>query len=462
EAFAGILAALMVREQTGRGQNLEATLVNGLAALDYFGTMHWQYARSAGETPSVTISPSSGVMAFTRTMLYLATQDSRFLTTTGMLPKEVRALARIAGLEHLLDDPRFASAPKFPAVEDAQAWEMAMWTAFRAKPYAEWLPALLADPDVAFETLVSSEEALDHPQMVHNGEVVTVDDPDHGPVRVVGPVAWLEKTPATVDRLAPAQGAHGDPLTGPAPLRASGPPPTHALAGVTIIECGYFFAMPFAMTLAASLGARVIKIEGQFGDPFRNSFGAPETTAVRVMEGKESLSIDLAGARGREVMHRLVSEANAFVTSFRTGVPERLGLDYDTLRAINPSLVYLHATGYGADGPFANRAMYATAAQAAAGGLRRHAGVWLDPETTIDWPVEAIEAVVKPRLGAPTDGDSNAALAVLSSLLIGLTHQRRTGEGQLVRTSMLGGNALMYSDDFCSYRDKPPRRGPDE
>jgi len=462
EAFAGILAALMVREQTGRGQHLEATLVNGMSTLDYFGTMHWQYARAAGETPSVTISTSSGVMAFTRTMLYHATQDSRFLTTTGMLPKEMRALTRITGLEHLLDDPRFASAPKFPTVEDAQAWEMAMWAAFRSKPYAEWLPMLLADPDIAFETLVSSEEGLDHPQIIHNGEVITVDDPGHGPVRMVGPVAWLEKTPARVERLAPAHGAHAGPLAGPAPVRASGRAPAHALAGVTIVECGYFFAMPFAMTLAASLGARVIKIEGQMGDPFRQSFGAPETTAVRVMEGKESLSIDLASPQGREIMHRLVSEANAFVTSFRSGVPERLGLDYDTLRAINPSLVYVHATGYGADGPYAHRAMYATAAQAAAGALNRHAGVWLDPETTIDWPVDAIEAVIKPRLAAPTDGDSNAALAVLSSLLLGLTHQRRTGEGQLVRTSMLGGNALMYSDDFCSYRDKPPRLGPDE
>ena len=80
-------------------------------------------------------------------------------------------------------------------------------------------------------------------------------------------------------------------------------------------------------------------------------FGDPETTAVRVMEGKESLSIDLQHPAGREVMHKLVTEADVFVTSFRPGVPARLGLDYETLSALNPKLVYVHAAGYGIDGP---------------------------------------------------------------------------------------------------------------
>jgi crotonobetainyl-CoA:carnitine CoA-transferase CaiB-like acyl-CoA transferase len=72
-----------------------------------------------------------------------------------------------------------------------------------------------------------------------------------------------------------------------------------------------------------------------------------------------------------------------------------------------------------------------------------------------------IEAIIKPRIACPTDGDSNAALSVLSAVMLTLTHQRRTGEGQHVSLSMLGGNALCYSDDFCAYRDKPPLPGPD-
>ena len=456
-AVAGILAALIVRERTGRGQHLDATLVNGISALDYFGTMHWQNARAKGEKPLVSISTKAPSMAATRTMLWLATKDSRFITTTGMVPKEARALVRAAGIEHILDEPRFAHAPKFPTATDAQDFEDILWEAFRTKTLDEWMPILRADRDIAFEAAVTSEEALDHEQIVHSGDVVRIDDATHGHVEMIGPIAHFSDTPSRIEQLAPDLGANAGPLSGPAPVgREPGPAPEFALAGVTIVECGYFFAMPFSTALAGALGARVIKIEGKDGDPFRFSFGDPETTAVRVMEGKESLSIDLQHPAGRQVMHKLLAGADIFVTSFRPGVPDRLGLDYGTLRALNPKLVYVHAAGYGTDGPYSDRAMYATAATAAVGGMNRHAGSWLDPQLTQDWGVPELSAVIKPRLAAPTDGDSNAALSVLSAMLLGLAHQRRTGQGQHVSLSMLSGNALCYSDDFCRYADKAP------
>ena len=461
-ALAGILAALIDRERTGRGQHVDATLVNGISALDYFGTMHWQYARSQGETPLVTISTKAPSMAATRTAVWLATKDSRFVTVTGMVPKESRALCRALGTEHVLDEPRFANAPKFPTAEDAQAYEDLLWEAMRTRTLEEWLPILRADKDIAFEAAVTSEEGLDHPQVVHNAEVVTVEDPTLGPVQMIGPIARFSAAPSRVRALAPELGANRGPLTGPERPAGDASFPKHPLSGVTIVECGYFFAMPFSTALASTLGARIIKIEGKDGDPFRMSFGAPETTAVRVMEGKESLSLDLQHPSGREIMHTLVAGADVFITSFRPGVPERLGLDHATLAALNPRLVYVHATGYGTEGPYSNRAMYATAAGAAVGATARHGGSWLDPALTQDWSVMELEAVIKPRLGPPVDGDSNAALAVLSAIMLGLTYQRRTGTGQHVALSMLGGNALCYSDDFCRYASKPPRMPTDE
>ncbi|MFI5040788.1 MAG: CoA transferase [Acidimicrobiales bacterium] len=454
-AVAGVLAALIVRERTGQGQHLDVTLANGISALDYFGTMHWQHARAKGERPMVSITPSAPSMAATRTMVWVATKDSRFITATFMLPREVRALARALGIEHVLDEPRFGAAPKFPTAQDAQDFEDVLWEAFRTRTLAEWLPILRADPDIAFEAAVTSEEALEHPQVQHNGEVISLSDSTRGPVRMIGPLATFAASPSRIERLAPELGANEGALRGPAPAAGDEPAPEHALSGVTIVECGYFFAMPFSTNLAAALGARVIKIEGKDGDPFRSAFGDPETTAVRVMEGKESLSIDLQHPAGREVMHKLLADADIFVTSFRPGVPERLGLDYGTLHALNPRLVYVHAAGYGTDGPYGNRAMYATAATAAVGGMSRHAGAWLDPQLTEGWGVMELTALIKPRLAAPTDGDSNAALAVLSAMLLGLAHQRRTGEGQHVSMSMLGGNALCYSDDFCQWAGKP-------
>ena len=80
----------------------------------------------------------------------------------------------------------------------------------------------------------------------------------------------------------------------------------------------------------------------------RFSFGAPESGAARVMEGKESLTVDLRTPEGRQLAHEVIAKADAFVNGFRSGIAERQGLDYETLREINPRLVAdLHASGYG-------------------------------------------------------------------------------------------------------------------
>ena len=124
--------------------------------------------------------------------------------------------------------------------------------------------------------------------------------------------------------------------------------------------------------------------------------------------------------------------------------------------------MYVHAAGYGVDGPYAHRPIYAQVAQAVAGSIGRYGGRWLDPAFTQTLsPIEA-QIVILPRLRGIVDGDSNAALAVLSSILLAVYDQRRTGRGQFVSTTMIGGNALAYADDFLRYTGKPPLPTPDE
>jgi crotonobetainyl-CoA:carnitine CoA-transferase CaiB-like acyl-CoA transferase len=276
-----------------------------------------------------------------------------------------------------------------------------------------------------------------------------------GRVREIGPVAALSRTPSVIQKSAPALGAHGERFPAAAPVAGDGPTPASPLAGVTIVEFGYFYAMPFGVTLAGSLGARVIKLEDGSGDPMRQAFGG-DAGSAKVTEGKESLSIDLKSDAGRAIVHRVLETADVFVVGFRPGVAERLGIDYDTVSKLNPRLVYVHAGGYGVSGPYAARPLYAFAAGACAGNFQRHAGFWMDPELTTGFSVPELQAVVAPRLRGPVDGDSNAALAVCSAILLGLTHQRRTGEGQFVSTTMILGNAYGYSDDFNAYAGKPP------
>src|SRR3954447_4104836 len=367
-AASGIVAALLARQQTGRGQQLEVPLYFGAQVVDYFGLMTWLLM--AGKVDLSAGKPAAGGGAPRKTVVasrlnYLpCTKDGRFVFFTAMMPHQSRAVLRALGIEHILDEPRWANAPFFDSAEDGQAWEDEIWAAFRTKTFAEWEPILRAEKDVAFELARTSEEGLDHPAARHNGDVLTLEAPGTGPLEQVGPLARFRGTPARIRRPAPALGENAGPPTGPARVAGTGTVPEHPLAGITVVEFGYFFAMPFATQTLAALGARVIKIEDRGGDPMRFSFGAPEAGAARVMEGKESLAVDLRTPEGRRLVHEVIARADAFVDGFRSGIAERQGLDYDTLVGINPDIVYLHASGYGVDGEFASRPIFAQCAEA--------------------------------------------------------------------------------------------------
>jgi crotonobetainyl-CoA:carnitine CoA-transferase CaiB-like acyl-CoA transferase len=457
-AVSGILAALIARETTGRGQRVDTSLVQGLIPFDYFGIYHVQLAaRAAAAGGSGPNTAPGGGMTASRYTLCLPTKDGRWIFLSPQQPHQAHALLRAVGLEDTLQEERFSRAPFFANADDAQEWEDMLWERFRAQTWSELEPQLLAENDLPFELCETSEEALDHPQIVANGEVVQIDDPVVGAVREVGPLASFARTPSAVTRSAPALGEHHEAIDERSASVAGGAAsaPAHALSGVTIVEFGYFYAMPFGNTLAASLGARVIKLEDASGDPMRHAFGG-EAGSAKVMEGKESLCIDLKSDEGRAIVHQLVSQADVFVVGFRPGVAERLGIDYATLSAINPRLVYVHAAGYGASGPYSHRPVYANTAMALAGNLVRHAGFWMDPSLSADFSVVELQTVVAPRLRSPVDGDSNAAQTACTALMFGVYHQRRTGEGQFLSTSMIGGNVYSYSDDAVTYAGKPP------
>jgi crotonobetainyl-CoA:carnitine CoA-transferase CaiB-like acyl-CoA transferase len=452
QAIAGVVGALLVRDATGRGQRLDATMVAGIDPVDYFVSTIVQLAAKEGRKTS---GDARDATAASRFGVLVATRDGHFIQTSTLLPHQGQALTRVAGLEGILEEPRFKDLPRFANIEDAQTWEDLLWEAFRKEDLAYWLPRLEATNDVAFEVARTSEEGLNHPQIVHNGDVITVEDPVLGPVRQVGPLGHFSETPFKINRSAPALDANnGDFMAHPMLPPTRTEVPSHPLSGVTIVEFGYFYAMPYGLTMAAALGARVIKLEDANGDPHRSSFG-PEVASHKTTAGKESLSIDLTSQEGQRIAQTIVASADVFVTGFRAGVAEKLGLGWDELRWINPRLLYVHSAGYGSDGPNAKRALYAQAAQAVGGSFGRQVAYWAAPENNIGMSVMELQLIVAPRLNQVVDGDSNGALAVLAAVALGVYHQRRTGQGQFLMTSMIGGNAWSYSDDFNSYAGKP-------
>lgn len=122
---------------------------------------------------------------------------------------------------------------------------------------------------------------------------------------------------------------------------------TGLLGGMRVLDLSAYRPMPHATQILADLGAEVLKVEPPGGDPMR---AYPEIFAS-VARGKRSVVLDLRSDAGRDRAHELAHQADVVCESWRPGVAERLGLDYDTVRALNPSVIYCSLSGFGQDGP---------------------------------------------------------------------------------------------------------------
>ena len=121
--------------------------------------------------------------------------------------------------------------------------------------------------------------------------------------------------------------------------------------------------------MLSDFGARVIKIEPLGGEPGR------VLPFDKTFLGKESICVDIKAPEGRAIVHKLAAKADMFLHNYRPGVPEKLGIDYGSLAAHNPQLIYVYAGAYGKDGPYAKMPAYHPIAGAICGNAARQAGV---------------------------------------------------------------------------------------
>ncbi|MBI2704580.1 MAG: CoA transferase [Actinobacteria bacterium] len=200
------------------------------------------------------------------------------------------------------------------------------------------------------------------------------------------------------------------------------------LEDVRVVELGVWVAGPSAGGVLADWGADVIKVEAPDGDPMRRVFhliaghGQPESPPFDLdNRGKKSVVLDLGTEEDRSRMQQLVSTADVFLTNLRPDAVERLGLGPEGLLAAHPRLVYASVTGYGSTGSDAGRAGYDV------GGF---------------WARTGVAATLAP-VGEPPPairggfGDHVTGLAMLAGILGALLEREKTGEGQLVETSLL-------------------------
>ncbi|MFT4280642.1 CaiB/BaiF CoA transferase family protein [Microbacterium sp.] len=212
------------------------------------------------------------------------------------------------------------------------------------------------------------------------------------------------------------------------------------LSGIRVIDCSIAMAGPFAAQRLGDLGADVIKVEPTRGEWQRfASAGGAQGNAVNVSflslnRNKRSLAVDLKAEAGQRVVRELVATADVFLQNYRPGVAARLGLDYETLREVNPSLVYVSMSGYGEDGPYRDRPGQDLLLQAMSGAMLSAGRAGEPPSPAGQFLADAVTA-------------STAFEAVLAALL----HRERTGEGQLVTVNMLDALTTLQMQELSVY-----------
>jgi len=224
---------------------------------------------------------------------------------------------------------------------------------------------------------------------------------------------------------------------------------TQALIGLKVLDLTRLLPGGFATMLFADMGADVLKIEEpgkgdyiRWMDPFK---GGMSSGLIALNRGKRSMTLNLKHERGREVLVRLVRDADMLVESFRPGVMDRLGVGYERLAEENPRLIYCAITGYGQDGPYKDRAGHDI-------NYLGYAGV-----LGIIGPRDGDPAVAGVQIADVGGGALMGAIGMLAAL-----HDReRTGRGRFVDISMLDGSVSWLAMHAAGYfiDGVAPRRG---
>ena len=205
------------------------------------------------------------------------------------------------------------------------------------------------------------------------------------------------------------------------------------LEGVRVLDFTIFQQGPQASLVFADMGAEAIKVEApKYGDLGRviGSMGDDRFSPYFLAHnrGKQSITLDLKKEEATRICLQLAERCDVAIHNFRPDVMERLGLGYDDFRGVNPQIIYGHASGWGTKGPRAKHPAFDLAAQAQ-GGLLSVTG---EPD---GYPLPAGAAI------ADYVGAMNLAIAVISALYV----KERTGQGQKIETSLLGGQIAMQA-----------------
>jgi crotonobetainyl-CoA:carnitine CoA-transferase CaiB-like acyl-CoA transferase len=424
-----IHGALIARERTGEGQRIDTTLAQGILNA-FVGS--FQRAEKV-DAPMFNTWIYNGKSP----KGHFKTKDGRWIHNWVPNPRFMLEAAKGDTINATPDltvqnDPdRFGTGPEELIVMSHYQEPMAAAAAkFTAR---EWSDAA-ATANVTVQTVRSPEEALSDPAFLEEGCVVTVDDPDLGPINEVGVVIELDKTPNSVKGPAPRVDQHGEEIRrevasgawkrSAPPVKASDLPANAApLAGIRVLDLGLAIAGPYGTQVLSELGAEVIKINAPYDHYWHKNH-----ISMIANRGKRSVALNLKDPRGMKVLRELIATADVVQHNMRYDAATRLGVDFESVRKINPKVIYCHTRGFDR-----SRMLLPGNDQTGAclAGNQYEDGAIANGGKPI-WPFSSF-------------GDTGNGYLSAFGIIQALYHRDRTGEAQFVGTSIVNAQLLNCS-----------------
>jgi crotonobetainyl-CoA:carnitine CoA-transferase CaiB-like acyl-CoA transferase len=440
------VAALCARDSRGgdgqprgqlQGQLVEVSLLAGAFSLQTGGIMRHEKMTRMYEGPLDPLGPIPCYRLF-------RAADGEYLFVACGNVTFWNKLALAIERPELVSDPRFEGAPWGVSSQHRQALKDLLQEIIAARPREEWL-RILRENDIPCAPVLSRTDFINHPQVEALGMRRAIDDPTLGATIQPGIAVGLELTPGEIAGPAPAVSHnHTDDRMVEGWLAE---PPQHShngaarssfargpLDGLLVLDFCSYIAGSYGPMILSQMGADVIKIESLEGDSFRHfGFGF-----LGWNQGKRALSLDLASPEGREIVHGLVRRADIVVENLRPGRMRRFGLDYQSLAAVNPRLIYMSVNGFGNRGPEHDQPGFDPLLQARSGLMAAEGGHHQPP-------LYLTCAIC----------DYGAAMLSAFGCVLALRARERLGRGQLCETSLLQSAMAFQAGEFIFYDGRP-------
>ena len=430
-AITGISAAFFARERTGRGQKISTSLLQGAMACC---SGVWQRAEEI-DNPGF----NTWIMGAASPKGHFKCKDGKWLHNWVPNPRFILEASKGDTLNATPDltvqnDPdRFGIGPEELLVMGH--YQPILADALAKFNCDEWVEAA-AIGNVTMQPCRSIEDSLSDPLLVEDGCVVTVSDPELGPINQVGISYKLERSRGNIQ--GPTRGSGADtesvkayakglpePVIYPVPAGRTGKGP---LDGIRVLDLGLAIAGPFGCQLLADMGADVIKMNTLW-----DSYWHKTHIAAMANRGKRSFAVMLKHPKGLEALKKVIATCDVVQHNMRYPAVERMGLDYASLKKEFPRLIYCHSRGF-EDGPRKNLPGNDQTGACLSGIQHEDGALYAGGDTHPIWSLTSL-------------GDTGNGFLTAVGICNALMERERTGNGQFVDTSIV--NACLLNTSYA-------------